>query len=151
MQRQSLGSPSSKLHTQAILKEDNHLITQDQKDHLPSPLAAAAAAAADGEERKSQKPHRKSFPKPEKLVHLIPILTVLCFLVLYLSSHDPAQKDLPQVEEFKRQSKTIDSTEIDDIGRFLEIEKGDVLAIRSMRNLQEVNRHRRLHRKIADF
>ncbi|KAL7219305.1 hypothetical protein ACSBR2_012389 [Camellia fascicularis] len=34
-----------------------------------------------------------------------------------------------------------DSTEIDDIERFSDIKKGDVLAIRSLRNLKEIEKH----------
>ncbi|XP_058191382.1 uncharacterized protein LOC131308461 isoform X2 [Rhododendron vialii] len=140
MQRQSLGSPNSKLHstnggTLMGAKEINLVTGDDQrrKDQPSSP------AAADGDNDKSQKPHKSPPPKPEKFVHVIPILTVVCFLILYLSSHDPSQKD---------------STEAEDSGGFLDVEKSDVLAIRSLRNLQEVGKHgpkSRLHRKIGDF
>ncbi|KAF7126265.1 hypothetical protein RHSIM_Rhsim11G0019700 [Rhododendron simsii] len=155
MQRQSLGSPNSKLHstnggTLMGAKEINLVTGDDQrrKDQPSSP------AAADGDHDKSQKPHKSPPPKPEKFVHVIPILTVVCFLILYLSSHDPSQKDLAQFSGFKRLSKSIDSTEVEDSGGFLDVEKSDVLAIRSLRNLQEVGKHgpkSRLHRKIGDF
>ena len=50
----------------------------------------------------------------------------------------------------------VDSDKIDDVGRFIELQKSDVLAIRSLRNLQELRRKlrspkSRLHRKHADF
>ncbi|KAM7493908.1 hypothetical protein LguiB_028517 [Lonicera macranthoides] len=192
MQRQSLGSPTSKLHINGVgvagaKKEENNLRVAEDQKRKESPSSHAAGEISD-EERKSQKP-QKSPSKPETvLIHLIPILTVLCFLILYLSSHDPSQKDLAQFNGFNRISKligimplrlscfplffnklfcyfrfahcvlfvfiSIDTKEIDDFGRILEVEKGDVLAIRSQRNLQEIDkssRGHRVHRKIADF
>ncbi|KAA8522018.1 hypothetical protein F0562_012668 [Nyssa sinensis] len=149
MHRQSLGSPVSKLHAHGGggTKEDNIAVEdQKRKDQV-------SALTDDNEESKSPKPY-KSPPRPEKFIHLIPILVILCFLVLYLSSHDPSRKDLAQFNGFKRLSKPIDSTEIDAFGRVSGIEKGDVLAIRSLRNLQEIGIHRskyRLHRKIGDI
>ncbi|KAE9446216.1 hypothetical protein C3L33_21890, partial [Rhododendron williamsianum] len=84
MQRQSLGSPNSKLHstnggTLMGAKEINLVTGDDQrrKDQPSSP------AAADGDNDKSQKPHKSPPPKPEKFVHVIPILTVI-----WLSSVD---------------------------------------------------------------
>ncbi|GFZ15502.1 hypothetical protein Acr_24g0016920 [Actinidia rufa] len=151
MQRQSLGSPGSKLHIHGVLgaKEEN-LTGEDQKRQ---DQASPHGAAADEDNDKSQKPHKLP-PKPEKFIHLIPILTVLCFLVLYLSSHDPSQKDMDQVTGFHQLAKpiAIDSTETDDLERFLDIKKGDVLAIRSLRNLQEIGKQGpkyRFHRKIG--
>ncbi|KAL7250644.1 hypothetical protein ACSBR1_012629 [Camellia fascicularis] len=49
--------------------------------------------------------------------------------------------DLAQFSGFNRLLKSIDSTEIDDIERFSDIKKGDVLAIRSLRNLKEIEKH----------
>ncbi|PSS11791.1 Cysteine-rich venom protein like [Actinidia chinensis var. chinensis] len=88
MQRQSLGSPGSKLHIHGELGANEENLTG--KDQKRKDQASSLAADADEDNDKSQKPH-KSSPKPEKFIHLIPILTVLCFLVLYLSSHDPSQ------------------------------------------------------------
>ncbi|XP_057483947.1 uncharacterized protein LOC130770472 [Actinidia eriantha] len=120
MQRQSLGSLGTKLHIHGVLgaKEEN-LTGEDQKRKNQ----ASSLAAADEDNNESQKPH-KSPPKPEKFNHLIPILTVLCVLLFYLSSHDPSQADLAQFDGFHRLSRPIDSTET-------------VLAIQSLRNLQE--------------
>ncbi|XP_057510436.1 uncharacterized protein LOC130792865 [Actinidia eriantha] len=95
MQRQSLGSPGSKLHIRGELGTNEENLTgkdQKRKDQ-------ASSLDADADNDKLQKPHI-SPPKPEKCIHLIPILTVLCFLVLYLSSHDPSQTDLAQFEDF---------------------------------------------------
>ncbi|KAG5007810.1 hypothetical protein JHK82_025738 [Glycine max] len=67
MHRQSLGSPSPKLPMLETLVTD--------EDDAP-------------------KPHRLSLspppPPPHKFVHLIPVLTLLCFFVLYLFSHTPS-------------------------------------------------------------
>ncbi|XP_057483960.1 uncharacterized protein LOC130770486 [Actinidia eriantha] len=116
MQWQSLGSPGSKLHIHGVLgAKEEKLTGEDQKR---KDQASSLAAAADND--KSQNPH-KSPPKPKKLIHLIPILTVLCFLVFYLSSHDPFQTDLAQFGGVHRLSRPIDSTETDDFGRFLDM------------------------------
>ena len=89
MQRQSLGSPSSKLHIhgggggggggggakEEILKAEKDL-NQSQND--------------DEADHKSLKPLRSSSSPPDKLIHLIPLLMLFCFLLLYLFSHDPS-------------------------------------------------------------
>ncbi|WOG85414.1 hypothetical protein DCAR_0104602 [Daucus carota subsp. sativus] len=152
MHRQSLSSPNSKLHTPhgGLLSHPstNNIDLTANDSHL--------AAAADVDDlRKSQKPQKSA----EKLIHIIPMLIVFCFLVLYLSSHDPSQKEVTSFNGFKRNSKPIDveiSSEIDDFGGLLETKKSDILAIGSMRNLQEIHKKRsqnnhRVHRKFADF
>ncbi|XP_021290115.1 uncharacterized protein LOC110421010 [Herrania umbratica] len=155
MQRQSLGSPSSKLH---IHGGEESSQAEDPKRRV---------IIDDDDDRKDSKPRRLSFsptsspsssltspPKPEKFIHLIPVLTLLCFLILYLSSHSPSQSDLAHFNGFKHSSKHLGSLEISDVGRFIELRRGDVLAIRSLRNLQELDKHvpkSRPHRKIADF
>ncbi|KAL5178658.1 hypothetical protein HKD37_01G000131 [Glycine soja] len=80
MHRQSLGSPSPKVPK---------LIT-DEDDDAP-------------------KPHRLSLSlssppptPPHKFVHLIPLLTLLCFFVLYLFSHSPSPSDLNHFTGFNR-------------------------------------------------
>ncbi|CAK9138266.1 unnamed protein product [Ilex paraguariensis] len=146
MHRQSLGSPASKLHINGV-KEDS-LSTDEQKR---KDQASSSLIDDDEEELKSQKKPHKS---PERYIHFIPILTVLCFLILYLSSHDPSQRDLAQFSGFKRLSEPIDLREIDEFGKFSEVQRSDVLAIRSLRNLREINTQalkHRLHRKIGDF
>ncbi|XP_038990501.1 uncharacterized protein LOC120113393 [Hibiscus syriacus] len=151
MQRQSLGSPTSKrdIHgREEINGADDHKLR----------------VIIDGEDRKDSKPRRLSFspsspsfpltPKSEKLIHLIPVLTLLCFLILYLNSHSPSQSDLAAFNGFKYSSKHLDSREIGDLGRFMETQRDNVLAVRSQRNLQELDKYvskYRPHRKIADF
>ncbi|KAI3823592.1 hypothetical protein L1987_05031 [Smallanthus sonchifolius] len=135
MHRQSLGSPASKLQCHGVLfsgagvindETDNNFISEDHRNDKSS------SCSAGDEERKSQKSdQQKSNPVSlsSRLVHLIPILMFFCFLILYLSSHDPSNKD---------------SIEIDDnIG-------GGSMAIRSMRNLQQQLRYR-LHRKFRHY
>lgn len=155
MQRQSLGSPSSKLHPHG---GEESPVAEDPKRRV---------MIDDDDNSKDTKPRRSSFsplsspkssltshPKPEKLIHLIPVLTLLCFLVLYLTSHSPSQSDLAHFHEFKHSSKHLDSREISHVDRFVEIQRGDVLAIRSLRNLQELDKYvpkSRPHRKLADF
>ncbi|KAE9607009.1 hypothetical protein Lalb_Chr09g0325551 [Lupinus albus] len=120
MQRQSLGSPSSKLHNHGVNKEE-------QEEH--------------------PKTHRLSLPllTPHKFVHFIPIITLLCFFVLYLSSHPPSPSDM---EQFPRLKHTYHDPLVREIEQHYMDGKGsDVLALRTLRNLQQI----RLHRKLADF
>ncbi|CAH9132987.1 unnamed protein product [Cuscuta epithymum] len=153
MHRQSLGSPASK-HLNA-----HGVIVGGRDDGSPAALPATESSHSicdEGEGRKSL----KRVSKAEKYVHLIPLLTVFCFLVLYLSSHRPTENDLAQFNGFKPFLKPKGAIEaesggIADLHGVLEIEKGDVLAIRSLRNLREIDgrmssKHR-FHRKIANF
>ncbi|XP_044465666.1 uncharacterized protein LOC123195867 [Mangifera indica] len=156
MHRQSLGSPVSKphIHDGVVPKEDSRV----------SELVSASSSLTDDDQSKSAKPRRFSLSPPpsslsshsksENLVHLIPLITLVCFLVLYLSSHSPSQSDLAQFNGFKRLSTHIESSEMEDVSRFVELRRGDFLAIRNLRNLQEIEKHppkNRPHRKIAYF
>ncbi|KDP28929.1 hypothetical protein JCGZ_19359 [Jatropha curcas] len=158
MQRQSLGSPVTKLHSHGGAATDDSL--------MPDSLSFPDYDDDDDEHRKAAKPRRfsmsssslssSSTSKPEKLVHFIPVLTFLCFLILYLVSHSPSQSDLAQFHGFKRSTKLIDSTQISDVSGFSELRRADSLAIRSLRNLREIADKRaspksRSNRKIADF
>ncbi|CAL0331592.1 unnamed protein product [Lupinus luteus] len=124
MHRQSLGSPSSKLH--------NHGVNNEELEEPP-------------------KTHRLSSPPltPHKFVHFIPLITLLCFFVLYLSSHPPSPSDL---EQFPRLKHPYHDPLVREIGdkieeHYMDGKGGDVLALRTLRNLQQI----RLHRKLADF
>ncbi|KAM3409326.1 hypothetical protein ACQJBY_001962 [Aegilops geniculata] len=66
MQRLSIGSPGSRLSVDA----------------------APAAAADEADEKATGKAARAA--APDKSIHLVPLLTLLCLLVLFLFSHDPA-------------------------------------------------------------
>ncbi|GAB4857862.1 hypothetical protein Ancab_015768 [Ancistrocladus abbreviatus] len=141
MQRQSLGSPGSKLNIHGGTKSDVVLKGDDQKRRESfSPSASSSEIIADEDEMKLEKPLRSHHPRPEKFIHIIPILTLLCFLILYLCSHEPSQsqKALSRSDAFKHFLETVDSTDSDDIGRF--VDKGEILAIGSLRNLQDESR-----------
>ncbi|XP_060207648.1 uncharacterized protein LOC132635330 [Lycium barbarum] len=140
MHRQSLGSPASKLHLAGGI-HDSAVIT----------AAESTSLEEDEQVRRSIKALNKSLFRAEKYIHLIPVLTFFCFLILYLSSHNPSDKDLAQFHGYEGFAKPIESANIDELQRVLEIGKGDVLAIRSVRNLQEIDPKNRLHRKLADF
>lgn len=103
MQRQSLGSPVSKLHIHGcgsggLSKEDVRLT------ELHPSSSTSPTVYDDDDESKTTKPRRFSLSppplplslslsthsRPEKLVHLIPLLTLFCFFVLYFSSHSPS-------------------------------------------------------------
>ncbi|CAE6030947.1 unnamed protein product [Arabidopsis arenosa] len=163
MQRLSLDSSASKLHSYGGRKDD----IDDLKLVSSSPSSSSSAADYDDHELKDFKPRRLSSlqspfattnQKQEKLVHFIPILTLICFIILYLTSYAPSQSDLAQFNGFMRPSKHLESDENgDEISGFI---RADTLAIRSsVRNLQETEsfttkslpRRRTSHRKTADF
>lgn len=109
MQRQSLGSPVSKLHIHGggggggSSKEDLRL-TELHPSFSSSSSTSPTVYDDDDDESKTTKPRRFSLSppplalssslsthsRPEKLIHLIPLLTLFCFLVLYFSSHSPS-------------------------------------------------------------
>ncbi|XP_068306923.1 uncharacterized protein [Pyrus communis] len=174
MQRQSLGGSPSKLHQAHGGPKDQTLTVDDSPNRIKDLLAfsttassssSSISAAYEGDEdHKASKPHRLSSPPsiaPHKSIHVIPVLTLLCFLILFLFSHVPSQSDLAQFNGFTKlpgSAKRVVSadSEIDGIGRFIDIRKSDVLAIRSLRNLQDTQTQKlvprsRSHRKIADF
>ncbi|KAH7576510.1 hypothetical protein ACOSP7_003122 [Xanthoceras sorbifolium] len=147
MQRQSLGSPVSKLHHGGLPKEDSLVTEADDENKTSKPSRRLSLSPPPPSSLSTHS-------KPEKLIHLIPLLTLFCFLILYLSSHSPSQSDLEHFNRFNRPANHIDSSEIEDFGRFIELRRGDVLAIRSLRNLREIEKHApksRPPRKIADF
>ncbi|KAJ0970848.1 hypothetical protein J5N97_018807 [Dioscorea zingiberensis] len=78
MQRQSLGSPNSKLSIHGDV------------------AGGGAAVAEEVDETKSDKMARLC-SRSERSIHLIPLLTLLCLLVLYLFSHDPSASDLASI------------------------------------------------------
>ncbi|KAL3834937.1 hypothetical protein ACJIZ3_009673 [Penstemon smallii] len=142
MQRQSLGSPSTK-----------HLLHESSSS---SSLSTNTSLIYEPEEKEQVKKLLKLKPKlvltnsHETYIHLIPILTLLCFLILYLSSHNPSQNDLAQFNGFNRLHNPRDLGEnISELQGIVEIKKGDILAVRSLKNLvrQEEINQRRLHRR----
>ncbi|CAN6547106.1 unnamed protein product [Malus baccata var. baccata] len=106
MQRQSLGgSPASKLHQTHGGPNDQTLTVVDSPNRnkdlsvfsttaSSSSSSSISAAYQDDEDHKASKPHRLSSPPPiapHKSIHVIPVLTLLCFLILFLFSHIPSQ------------------------------------------------------------
>ncbi|KAK9095555.1 hypothetical protein Scep_027024 [Stephania cephalantha] len=136
MQRQSLSSPNSKL---CVNGEER---IEEREDEL---------LARDEEEDKLEKQTTKNSRSAEKSIHLIPILTIACILVLYLCSHDPSQKELVQFNGSKATSIKLDSVN-SEVERLTEIDRSDVFAIRGHRSLQEIDneaKDSRLHRKFG--
>ncbi|KFK36452.1 hypothetical protein AALP_AA4G126200 [Arabis alpina] len=160
MQRLSLDSSASKLHSYGGRKDDIDDLKRIESVSV-SPSSSSSVADYDDHDFKPrrlsslQSPFATTHQKQEKLVHFIPILTLICFIILYLSSHAPSQSDLAQFNGFMRH---VDSDENgDEISGFL---RADALSIRSsVRNLQETEsfetkslpRRRTSHRKTADF
>ncbi|PWZ15661.1 hypothetical protein Zm00014a_018423 [Zea mays] len=59
--------------------------------------AAKAMAAAEDESsasHSSSKASRGWSARDERAIHLVPLLTFLCFLLLFLCSHDPSPADM---------------------------------------------------------
>lgn len=102
MHRQSLGSPASKLQFNGIIfsgigdmknNTDNNSISENhRKDKSTSSSSIAGATDEQHKSQKSSQQNSTPASNSSKLVHLIPILTFFCFLILYLSSHDPSPK-----------------------------------------------------------
>ncbi|XP_010518906.1 PREDICTED: uncharacterized protein LOC104798487 [Tarenaya hassleriana] len=164
MQRLSLDSSASKLHGYGGRKDEVYNVDDlKRKESSPSPSSSSSSAGYDDHEFKDSRPRRLSLQsslsashhKQEKLVHFIPVLTLICFIILYLTSHTPSQSDLAHFNGFKPH---LESGESSDISGFV---RADALSIRSsIRNLQETEkypsnslpaRHRTSHRKTADF
>ncbi|CAA7406603.1 unnamed protein product [Spirodela intermedia] len=108
MQRQSLGSPAMKqpLPPARGAEEDDDDGKKKWKKKMGGGAVEVDEAREEGEIRSSEKPFRRSSfaapaspsgaasAGPERTIHIIPVLTLFCFLVLYLCSHDPAVTDL---------------------------------------------------------
>lgn len=116
MQRLSLDSSASKLHSYGGRKDETYDIDDlKRKESVSvSPSSSSSAADYDDHELKDFKPRRLSLQSPfptthqkqEKLVHFIPVLTLICFIILYLSSHAPSQSGfvlshrIPEIQWF---------------------------------------------------
>ncbi|XP_022930990.1 uncharacterized protein LOC111437318 [Cucurbita moschata] len=158
MQRQSLGSPVSKLHGHGAGAKSDAVPADDQKRNKHSPSSPLILNYDGQDDEKASKSFRFSFPTPspqrqEKFVHAIPILTIFCFLILYIFSHSPSQSDLAQFHGFKRPSEHLEiKAEGDEL---IVPKKGNILAIQSLRNLKEIEKSHSLRsrtpRKLGDF
>ncbi|KAJ9549597.1 hypothetical protein OSB04_022140, partial [Centaurea solstitialis] len=96
MHRQSLCSPASKHGIVAgagVIKDDNINNKLSPEDHRKEKLLA------DDEDEENQL-NNNNQPKSMlisssfsfRFIHLIPLLTLFCFIILYLASHDPSEK-----------------------------------------------------------
>ncbi|KAJ4903645.1 Uncharacterized protein Rs2_17596 [Raphanus sativus] len=162
MQRLSIDSSSaSKLHSYGGRKDDTYNIDDDskRKESLSSPHPSSSLSP-DDHDLKDVKLRRLSslqspYQKRENLVHVIPVLTLICFVILYLSSHDPSQSDLAQFDGFMRTSKRLESEEDGEISELMISAGDDALSIRSsirkLRETESLPRRRTSHRKTADF
>ncbi|KAM0854161.1 hypothetical protein ACQ4PT_050614 [Festuca glaucescens] len=56
----------------------------------PGPRPSLDAAAAEEADEKATEKAAARAAAPDKSIHLVPLLTLLCLLVLFLFSHDPA-------------------------------------------------------------
>ncbi|CAL1399492.1 unnamed protein product [Linum trigynum] len=144
MQRQSLGSPVSKLHfhggsddtegcdnsgTSSLSPPPSLLLDSDDRRlktaKLPSRRLSTSASSSSS-----------PTPTPEKLIHLIPIILLSCFLILYLVSNNPSQSNSPEFIRLKHTASIeIDSAVAD--SKLGELRAREVMPIRSFRNLQE--------------
>ncbi|XP_068651121.1 uncharacterized protein [Aristolochia californica] len=141
MQRQSLGSPATKLHVHGFKEED--LDSDDKRRDVEE----------RDSDKKAEKVHRSSHGR-DSMIHFIPFIVLVCFLILVLVSHSPSDEELFKLGGLKRFSAPqVDS----DFERLLEIKKGNVLAVVSHRSLQEVagrvrkSQPRYLSRKLGNF
>ncbi|XP_074275390.1 uncharacterized protein LOC141599274 [Silene latifolia] len=166
MQRQSLGSPTRE---RLVLSPNDTVLTPDdlkRRDSSPPPFLTSSSIADADDEIKPEKPHR-SYSSPEKFIHLVPLFIFLCFLILYLFSHDPSPQDLAQFHgfNFKQVEEIIEMNDIDEIGRIeknhKQLKRSRAFVVRSLRNLEEeeeedeiIERDEakvRSHRKLGDF
>ncbi|RWR87312.1 hypothetical protein CKAN_01624900 [Cinnamomum micranthum f. kanehirae] len=130
MQRQSLGSPASKLQIH-VAKEQKFEGAENRKGEED-----------EEEDKKADNKLFKSTSRTHKSIHLIPLL-----IISYLVS----------IRGFEGISLQKDSVKINDFERFFEVEKSEISTLQSHRSLQEVGKRARrsspsnLHRKLGDF
>ncbi|WZZ55271.1 hypothetical protein YC2023_055378 [Brassica napus] len=153
MQRLSIDASASKLQSYDI--NDSN-----RKESLSSPPPSSSSSAPDYDDHdlkdvklrrlsSLQSPHQKR----ENLVHFIPVLTLICFVILYLSSHAPSQSG----SLLRSKSRTnLLHQQSDEDGEISGLMIGtDASAIRSsirkLRETESLPRRRTSHRKTADF
>ncbi|RID67035.1 hypothetical protein BRARA_D02141 [Brassica rapa] len=153
MQRLSIDASASKLQSYDI----NDSKRKESLSSPPPPSSSSSSAADyDDHDLKDVKLRRLSSPhqKRENLVHFIPVLTLICFVILYLSSHAPSQSDLAQFNGFMRSSKRLESDEDGEISGLMIGTDASVAirsSIRKLRETESLPRRRTSHRKTADF
>ncbi|KAK8945305.1 hypothetical protein KSP40_PGU006957 [Platanthera guangdongensis] len=137
MHRQSLGSPGSKVQ---IHDGGRGPVKEEKRKSALSPAAESSACTSEID-IKMEKPLRRPNPKSDTSIHLVPILILLCFTILYLCSHEPSSQDLTIFAGF---SSLISHKDL--IAAASTTEKAGGLGIRSHRALKEAGRNR--HRKM---
>ncbi|KAJ8626034.1 hypothetical protein MRB53_019341 [Persea americana] len=140
MQRQSLGSPS-KLQVSAGKEE-----RKDEEEEKRKQV--------EEEVKKADKLLLKATCRIDKSIHLIPVLTIFCFLLLYLASYDPSQKEMANAGFLEGHLRQKDPKEIKEFERLLEMGKSASSTILvGRRTLKEAIRFRptNLHRKFGYF
>ncbi|KAG0460607.1 hypothetical protein HPP92_020904 [Vanilla planifolia] len=132
MQRQSLGSPSSKSQIHGI-------ISSEEKENRKSgfPPVGHFAEVNTAEILKAEKPIRQ-YSRTDRSIHLVPFLILFCFLILFLCSHEPSSEDLAGFEGFSR----FFHQKAGEAGRFPAMEKNGMTVLRSHRALKETGRMR---------
>uniref|UniRef100_A0A7N1A965 Uncharacterized protein n=1 Tax=Kalanchoe fedtschenkoi TaxID=63787 RepID=A0A7N1A965_KALFE len=178
MHRQSLGSPGSEHHHAlgggAAGNGEKAAAIEASEESKRLSAATSALAFNDDKEKiklpKSQRPSptasktNKKNKTSEKLIHGIPVLTLVCFFILYLSSHDPTRSELDVFGGLKRPEVAIGTVPIQTNKFNYPLErywrnasKGrDTAANRRHRNLRGIqtsaaSKSRNVHRKIGDF
>ncbi|KAI4364762.1 hypothetical protein MLD38_020815 [Melastoma candidum] len=158
MQRQSIGGspssrlpqppPSSSFSPSLHLPHNRDIDLLDDEKAAKSPSKPRRFSTSSSSSLLSPPSPSSPLPQHQRFVHAIPLLTLLCFLVLFLFSHDPSPSDLAQFKGFKRDSDIIGPGDGADGGRG-GFRVGEVVGV-SWRNLQESNKSR-INRKFADF
>ncbi|KMZ66485.1 hypothetical protein ZOSMA_29G01480 [Zostera marina] len=105
MHRQSIGLSTGTRHLHIGTDEDDDKSRRRSKS-LSVNVSIADIVGTEGEGRgdeeddeKSSKPDRPfRYNTTEKSIHFIPLLTLLCFFVLYMFSHNPSPNDLAGIE-----------------------------------------------------
>ncbi|CAI0470951.1 unnamed protein product [Linum tenue] len=147
MQRQSLGSPVSKLHFHGG-SDDAEVCDNSATSSLSPPPPSLLLDSDDRRLKTAKLPSRRlstsasssssPTPTPEKLIHLIPIILLSCFLILYLASNNPSQSSNNKTNPTF--SLSLSSIEIDSAvadSKLGELRAREVMPIRSFRNLHE--------------
>ncbi|CAL4932448.1 unnamed protein product [Urochloa decumbens] len=82
----------------------------------PSRVSAAAAeeeAAGAGPADEKAAKARAPAAAPDRSIHLVPVLTLLCFLVLFLLSHDPSAAALTDSPVLTAATATVTARSLD--------------------------------------
>ncbi|XP_078437718.1 ribosome maturation factor isoform X2 [Wolffia australiana] len=142
MQRQSIGSPGAKTPQE---EEDD----ASKKKWKRTSMADVEEARQEGEAKLEKPIRRSSFggvaSQPsaavsaalERSIHFIPVLTLFCFLVLYLCSRDPAAADLRAVGDL---DLVVDAADSSNMMAVTAASGGSTATTGNQRSLEEIGR-----------